>query len=178
MLLGAVVLFLLIAAPCTCDSKKVIILNALDDSSLRTIIEFAGDLQHNLWEDVTIQAFTWEDAWEKASQTTPDIESKIKNKFNLHFYSKKPLRDLSVGRSNPPTEYVSCILESFEVAIGLSGGGTVVIITFKEGTVHSPAERFADLFDKVDAAKNGADVVLLEKTRRLTSVSNWYVSPG
>ena len=152
------------------DAKKVIILNALDSSSLGYAIEFSEKIKLEVAENAIMRAFTWKESFD---EETPENQSKLRDKFDIKFYSSKPLPNVGIGRPNPPDEHVTCILESLEagLAMAVAEKDALLAVSFSKTSRPMPTENFSKIFEKIAA---GQDLLLLEKNRRMTSVSDWH----
>ena len=106
-----------------------------------------------------------------------------KNLESLHItpivYKSQPLPNFQIGRPDPPQEMVSYILESL---IGVKnhtfssssneGDHYLLSISFQKSSVPKSTKNFFTVFDEMRL--KGNDILLLDKTKRFNSVSDWH----
>lgn len=92
----------------------------------------------------------------------------IKSHFDVKFCPNPPLVDRGIGELKPVDEYITCAIDSVLESIGQP----IVLIMCSSSSCAQPHKGF-ELFMKHFATQS-ADIFLLDKTRSLTSFSDWH----
>jgi len=112
-------------------------------------------------------------AKEQAFNLLPEkLQAHVKNdlKFDVKFYSSRPLRDRNIGRPIKIVEQVTSVLESLlETA---KTGSDIYALSYSNRSVPIPTKHA--VHSLVIMESFGINVLLLGKTRRLSSVSDWH----
>lgn len=172
------------------DIKRVVLLNALDNFGLLEAVKFAKSVKADCLK--TILFARNEDFVKTSEAIKRDIASYASE---LKLYNSKPLIDRAVGRKENPVEKVTLILESFFIVSNLqsklnTSAATlnlppthVVSIAFQGKTVPVATSNFLNIFKRIQNGTSGMDtshhsnlhhLILLGKTRQMTSPSNWH----
>lgn len=107
-----------------------------------------------------------------------------KNLESLHItpvvYKSKPLPNFQIGRPDAPQEMVSYILESLmgvknhitSSSSSNEGNHLLLSVSFQKSSVPKSTKNFFKIFDEM--AEKGSDILLLDKTKKFNSVSDWH----
>ena len=170
--------------------KNIVLLHTLDSHSFKDAYAFAKSVttEHSsAWSGNTEVVMFITRAHYLGVDAGPRKEAGELKVLSIRHYSPKisSLRDRSIGKSSKTEERVTSILDGLgQTLANASSNAIVASMAFKKGTTPHPLPAFGDFFKKAAAAAAatspgpganlGADVVLLGKTRRLTSVSDWH----
>ena len=149
-------------------SKKVLILNALDLGGLYHVRNFVDAFNKLGMQEVEITIF---------SPATEIVPTKL-SKYNITSFSTKPMNNLNIGRRNITEEKVTSILQSLRFTKMLPKTTPIIILSFAKASWVSPTPSFINIFDHFNATQTSAadmnHIVLLKKTSRWTSMSDWH----
>lgn len=161
---------------CSAKSNNALLLNALDAEGLFQALRFIHSMKE-LSAELSCNLF----AHEHELDALVDKSQLDVGNVRTHHYSRKPLKNLNIGRLNPPDEKVTSLMESFEFADNFLRNTSTVMIAFSKTTGALPTQQFMSIFDllvaadtKVDVSSNRSHILLLEKTQKLTSFSDWH----
>lgn len=169
---------LLILVSVLCEAllqDQVLLLQVLDSHALKDALAFVQSpvLSAALAKtDVSVIISTAH--YQSADKDVKESLSKIKT-LTVRHYSPHvaPLPDVSIGKKVKTEERVSYVLDGLNSTMSSPGWGTILSLAFRKGSTPHPLPSFANFFN-IKAKGEAADIVLLGKTRRLTSVSDWH----
>ena len=103
-------------------------------------------------------------------------KTKFQQYGTIRVLSHEPLENRNIGILNPPIEYVSFIIRCIDDLLETTSSHPtmdekLISITFHESSKIRAAE---DRFNTIYSLLNSADVLLLAKTYKLTTVSDWH----
>lgn len=108
-----------------------------------------------------------------------EIENNIKELLNINKFEYYPLKsaiDTSVGYKKSRTEHVSEILSSIQKVSELHNNpdDRIASLTFSSSSYPVFTPLTPKMFEFVDSKKDSKNILLFDKTRELTSVSDWH----
>jgi len=122
--------------------------------------------------DKTKVAYVRESSYNKVSD---EIKGHLTSDLgvSMKFYSSKPLQDRGIGRKTKTVEHVTSVLEALGATF-LSTDESLICLTFSGRSRPMPTSRFRDFFNLIGASTEKYQIMLLEKTARITSISDWH----
>lgn len=157
------------------ESKNVLILNSLDAQGLTAAYNFKRLLDPVFLRNTVIHIFSQRNDYDQS------IQQENGNDVIQHYYKSVPLPNLNIGRPRPAEEKVSSILESIMSTFQINSS-RIVSISFSKNSKAVPTPLFPSIFNMLSAPHSQPerstnktfDVVVLDKTKRLTSMSDWH----
>jgi hypothetical protein len=161
--------------------QNILIINALDANALAPAIQFAEDVPKNESSGLAIKI------WSYDTSAARDVRTKSLQKYETHFYKTVPLNHTNIGNKNIPPERVTALLEALEQTVDeagkINGETNVVSIAIGEGIIDVTGHSIMNIFNRLwspnenikdDGVVEAKDILLLEKTSQMTSVSDWH----
>ena len=163
-----------------CTSRTLLVnalgANAVDSAdALRRVVETFDDVLLDGGESNWIASmsprvlYTREDAFKVLPESlrTHITKSLL---FEVSFYTSTPLYDRNMGRPFKIVEQISSLLESLIVTA--KRGNDILALSYSNSSVPRPTKDAS--LALLPMERFGVDVMLLGKTRRLSSVSDWH----
>lgn len=162
----------------------VVVINVLHDSNSNAskaglmAVQFLEQMKLNAAEcgtQVTCEVYVSKSASANMSQAVKaDLTRIAKRQFMFHGVT--PITDTSVGSYVPEEEHVSEILSSLDENVKRHASPTEALISLSFTSYSYPifGKSFHHILNNVSSKTNPVDVLLFEKTKELTSVSDWH----
>ena len=178
--------------------SQLLLLQVLDSHGLRDALRFVTHtaLSPSFFELTEVRVLISKAHFQSADK---DAQQGATNssRFSMHHYTREEsLPDRSIGKESRIEERVTFLLDGLNQSLALDTSvgvppappRQIVSVAFKKGTVAHPLPNFTALFSfgtpaipkraasgtSVGGRSSAADVLLLGKNRRLSSVSDWH----
>lgn len=169
------IIFLTNISELSCEPHKpTLLLNALDNEGYQGALWFAESVRMYTNDCIgRILIFTSNDIIDNTKH------SNIQPIEIIHYNITKSLEDKSIGKLQKYPEYVTYIIESWKYAIyhHKQDENIFISISFLESSIPVATSSFMNLYDDFLDIKTQNimyDLMLLDKTKYLSSISDWH----
>ena len=152
------------------EINQVLVFNVLDEASIVHSIKFVESLPTSLIASVDLNIFLEHNVISLLSVEQINL---IRKWFSINIYQRANITSHHrIGLLDPVVDYASCLLESLSVIASQRPNSAVISLTISRDWQILPSHNFSAIFRRFSSGGN-ENLLLLEKNRRLTSVSNW-----
>ena len=145
------------------STSNILLVNILTSNANQNAIDFLDSLSNEQLQETRILLYVNDEISEIDKTKFNKYGTLISNGYH------QPLQNFNIGMKNPPPEYVTSIINGIDEVLKSSPSEErLTSIAIHESSTTKPLESFQHIFTLTD------DVLLLDKTRKLNSLSDWH----